>query len=227
MKRQNHWMLAVVTALVVCAAGVAQTEEAEPVKEQPKAPSWESLTETSRDLAVSRHTPEAIEAQIDAKKQHLASLRDQRAALEADTAMVLNATKSSLNEIDSIDDPVLRDESLLRFRAAKDVRLQTIQATLAKVNETIEREQKELDALNRMHQSRVAEARLYGNIVPAADSTYLSYLSERAENVRASEREMLRQLRERQFARLKTLVMPKVAVRVPDPVSAVLASQMY
>lgn len=224
MRRPTHWILAVVTALAVGTMAAAQTEEAEPVKKQPKAPSWERLTETSRELAVSRHTPEAIEAQIDAKKQHLASLLDQRAALEADTAMVLNATRSSLKEIDSIDDPVLRDESLLRFRAAKDVRLQTIQATLAKVNETIEREQKELDALRRMHQGRVAEARLYGNIVPAADSTYLSYLSERAESVRISEQKMLEQLRKQQFARLKALVMPKVATRVPDMVTAVLST---
>jgi chromosome segregation ATPase len=199
--------------------GAATPEAAAP--DAKPAPSWQALADTAQEIAITRFSPDDLAAQIEKKDDRLNALYRQQSALEAQIVTVIDASGTALAEIEAIDDPVLRDESLLRFRATKNTRLKTVQATLAAVNDAIAREQRELATLRRVLQGRKAEARLYGetNQLP---SSYLAYLSSEAARVRTSEADILRRVREQRVARLQQAVLPLCGPRVPGLTDVVM-----
>ena len=218
-------LISVAVLLVLGGASfAADTDAPSPEKAKTKpAPSWEALSESAKELSASRFSPEDLAAQVEKKEGHLKSLYKQRAALEAQTVSIIGSTKKSLAEIDAIDDPVLRDESLLRFRASKDIRLKTVRATLDAVNGTIERERKELATLQRLLQGRRAEARLYGQN-DEANSSYKAFLAAEAARVRGSEQDVVDRIHEERLATLQKIILPGLAARLPDFDAAVLES---
>jgi len=199
----------------------ADTAPAAAADERP-APSWGVLSEQAEELSAGRFSPEALAGQVEQKEAHLRSLGEQQAALEAEVENIVASTSESLAEIEAIDDPVLRDESLLRFRASKDIRLKTLRATLDAVNEAIEREQGELRTLQRLLQSRRAEARLYGHSGEAG-AAYRAFLAAEAARVRESEHAALGELRRGRLVRLEAVILPLAHPRAPGLVEAVLA----
>ncbi len=209
--------------MLMLASTLALAEVRAPEEEEAiaPAPSWEALAENAHELALERYSPEDLAAQIDKKQEHLGSLYEQRAALEAQLVAVISATKKSLDEIKAIDDPIVRGESLLRFRSSKNIRLKTVRATLDAVNDAIDRESRELLMLQRLLQGRRAEARLYGSVKPQADS-YEAYLAQEAARVLSSEEEVLRRLRDDRLEGLERVILPLLEPRVPDLTSAVL-----
>jgi chromosome segregation ATPase len=185
------------------------------------APSWERLARTAKEAAATRFTPQDLAAQVDKKEERLASLRKQQGALEAQVVNIIASAKASIEEIEAIDDEVLRNESLIRFRSTKDTRLKTVQATLAAVNEAIQREQSELSMLQRLLQGRKAEARLYG----AADDTpssYAAYLAREAGRVRASETEAIQRIRDARLGRLAAIALSACEPKRPTLSEGVL-----
>ncbi len=186
-----------------------------------ESPGWEALSEMAEEASVARYSPEVLSRQIDKKSRYLKDLLEQRASLEAQLVNVIGVTQASLDEIEAIDDPVLRAESLMRFRSSKDVRMKTIRATLDAVNTSIARETDELAMLQKMLQARHAEARLFGDGTRRRGS-YRQYMSERAEHIMASEKAVLERLRNDQVGRLRALVLPMVEPAVPDVASAVM-----
>lgn len=211
-------VIAIVAACVATASLQAQDKT---TARKDESPGWEALSEMAEEASVARYSPEVLSRQIDKKSRHLKDLLEQRASLEAQLVNVIGVTQASLEEIEAIDDPVLRAESLMRFRSSKDVRMKTIRATLDAVNTSIARETDELAMLQKMLQARQAEARLFGGGT-ARRGSYRQYMSERAEHIMASEKAVLERLRNDQVARLRALVLPMVEPAVPDVASAVM-----
>jgi len=225
MRTTSRFVHLLAGSLLICLATAAAAEAVVQTEQEAKEPpSWEALREQVEEVSMARYDPEDLAAQIDKKEEHLDSLYDQRAALEAQLVAIVSATRKSLEEIDAIGDPLLRNESLLRFRSSKDIRLKTIRATLEAVNEEIDRERRETAMLQRLLQGRRAEARLYGSVDWLGESSYARYLAAEAARVRRSEEEMLRRLQEERLARLEAVVLPLLEPRVPTLRAAVLWS---
>lgn len=219
----KHALIAVLCMATFYGPALAHEADCENAKAGDPPPGWEALAETAEELSLRRHSTEELEAQAAQKQEHLAELFDRRSELEAQVATIYGASGQALEEIDAIDDPLLRDESLLRFRGAKDVRLKTVQAALESVNEAVAREQREMATLNRLLQGRRAEARLHGVAGPQP-SSYAALVHGEAARVRSSELDIARRLRAQRLEQIKELVLPAVAPRVPGLARAVMAS---
>lgn len=214
--------MAVIVALA-CGGAAAQQKQADAGDKEQSTPSWEALSQQAKDASMGRYSTEDLETQIEKREEHLDSLNEQRVQLRKKLIQIVTATRKSVEQIETIQDPVLRDESLLQFDAEKNVRLATLQSKLRAVKSEIEREQKELDMLYQLLQSRQAEARLHGREV-SGDVSYEAYLSQHADRVRQATKQMLKQLREARLRELENAILPVLAPRVPDATSAVMWS---
>jgi len=219
----RHALTAVLCMATFYGTALAQQAGSGNAKPADPPPGWEALAETAEELALRQYSTEDLEAQAAQKHEHLDELFARQAELEAQMATIYGASGQALEEIDAIADPLLRDESLVRFRGAKDVRLKTVQAALTSINEAIAREQREMAMLNRLLQGRRAEARLHGVPGPAP-SSYAALVHGEAARIRASEADIAQQLRAQRLERVKELVLPAIAPRVPDLADAVMAS---
>lgn len=199
-------------------APFALADEAEPQK---KVPNWEALTGKANELLAERYSPEDLALQIEKKQTNLESLYQKQGALEVQLAGVLGVTKRALEEIEAIDDPVLRDESLLRFRSTKQIHQKTVGAALDATNMEIARETKELQTLQRILQARRAEALLHGKPDPAG-SSYQDFLAREASRVRDTEHAKIDQAREEQVTRLENVLFPDLKPKVASLTEAVL-----
>jgi len=224
MNRINTLLGIALGTVMIGACAFAETTVSDKTPKEKPAPSWDALADHAKELAMARYSTEDLQAQLDKKTEHLRRLYEQRAAQEAQIVHIITATRKSLDEISAIDDPVLRDESLLRFRASKDIRMKTVRAKLNAVNEMIERENRELALLQRLLQSRRAEARLYGRDPAPAGGSYVAYLSSEAKRVRAEEEGMLKRIRDAQVAQMEDVVLPLVGPRMLTFTEAVMAS---
>ncbi len=216
-------LIKITIVLVGMMATAALCTAGEPESEPEPAPSWDTLADRASEISISRLSPEDLKVQIEKKEARLDSLHKQQGALEAQLVAVIDSSPESIAEIEEIEDPILRDESLLRFRSTRNTRLKTIQATLAAVNEDIDREERELATLQRVLQGRRAEARLYGADGGSDNpNSYREYLSTEAQRVRTAEAETVRRVREGRLEKLGAAIFPLSEPRVPNLTDIVL-----
>ena len=198
--------------VLCCGMCLAQAADGEKAAE---APGWEALADKAEDLAAAQYGTDDLSAQIDAKEAYLQKLLAQRSALRKQQEVVATESHKAVQEIDRIEDRQLRDESLLRFKSSKDVRAHTLNVTLAAVEGSIGREERELDTLRRHLTAREAAARLYGLKV-AQGVTYATYLSAEAKRVRQGEETAYQEFRKRRLAALRTVIMAGLSPMVPS-----------
>jgi chromosome segregation ATPase len=201
----------------------AESRNPGPQEAEEEVPEWDSLTEQAREASMERFSTEELRTQADKKEARLDALTDEQAQLEGKLASILSGSQTTLAQIDRIEDPVLRDESLLRYRSAKRVQMEALRVRLKSVTDEIERERSELRTVQQLLQSRRAEARLHGqNVDP--EGSYREYLSREAARARQSEDEILRQVRAARLRRLNAVIVPRLEPVVPSLSSAVLWS---
>ncbi len=225
MKSINRKMRGLfVAAALLCAAAAMGATPAD--AESDDAPGWDALNHRAQSAALERYSTEALEARVEKKQERLDALSSERSELRTVLIGILSATEESLDKIDGIDDPVLRDESLLRFRDARDTRMKSVQARLTAVEDEMLREQQELGVLRQLLQGRRVEASLHGidTGTKEADS-YNTYLAREAERVRSNDRGMLSRVHEHRINRLREVILPVASeARLPNPATAVLLS---
>ena len=210
-------------AVVPQAATVAAVPQVAANPAPPRAPSWDALSDTAHDIVVSQYSSEEIATQIDVKTRNLRDLAAQKAALLKQKDVVTAEGFKAMQEVDKITDPQLRDETLLRIKSGKDVRIKTINAALAAVDSSVQRDEKELAALQRNETARQSEARLYG-AMGSDGTTYSNLLSETAGRVRSSEQDAFEQMRTRRLRALAAVVLPRVEPVAPTISEAVRLS---
>lgn len=203
-------------AAAVCGPAVAQQGGG-----QADVPSWESLSKQAQEASDARYSTDELETQIEKKEAHLENLQQERETLREKLIQVIKATKDSVEQVDNIDDPQLRDEALLKVNAEKNIRLKTLQRKLEAVKGEISRGQDELNTVRQLLRSRRAEARLHGHETPT-DKSYDQYLAQEAGKARLQAENTFRRLRAARLQKLEEAILPLIEPRVPDVTTAVL-----
>lgn len=215
--------LAILLGSVATAAELPAAEEPAGHQPEKETPGWEQLTEQAREASMARFSTEELRTQAEKKQDRLDALTDEQAQLEGKLVAILTGSEKVLADIEKIEDPVLRDESLLRYRSARRVQVEALRVRLKSVSDEIQREQRELRTVRQLLHSRRAEARMHGREVKP-EGSYREYLAREAARARESEREILRQVSAERLRRLEAAILPHLRPSVPDPASAVLWS---
>lgn len=222
---KTHYLLKtlLVVAFALTGSLCFADEATESNPKEVKALSWNALNDKAENLAANQHGTRDVAAQIRAKSKHMQRLRARRDQLLKQKETVARESYKTVQEIDRIPDAQLRDESLLRFKAGKDIRTGTIKETLAAVEDSIRNEEKELATLQRLYKARQAEARLHG-VKTVQEGDYSKFLAGAAQKVRDTEYAAQASRRAECISALAKVILPRLEPRVPRIAEEVLRS---